>query len=105
LPRPRPAATSAQAEALRRQAAHFGQLGSPLYERLGARLALDPTPAAAILDGDDGWDVGLRLFSGVHHLVLTGVAPDALSGDWGDFVTALEVHQEALRAWMVEQGV
>ena len=50
-------------------------LGSPVYGRLAGRLAEDPRPARAILGDDASWDLGLRLFGAVHHLVLTGAAP------------------------------
>jgi hypothetical protein len=98
-------ALAAQADALRRQAGQFEALGSPVYAQLAERLARDPSAAAAILGEDDAWDIGLRLFSGVHHLVLTGVAPDALSGSWDDFAAALRFHGDALRRWASEQGV
>lgn len=96
---------AAQADALRRQAGQFAALGSPVYARLAERLALDPSPADAILGDDASWDIGLRLFGGVHHLVLTGVAPDALSGRWDDFAAALRDHEAELRRWVAEQGV
>lgn len=51
---------------LRRQAGHFGLLGSPLYERLALRLVDDPSPAVAVVGDDTSWDLGLRLFGGVH---------------------------------------
>ncbi len=76
----------------RRQSQHFEQLGSPVYARLAGRLAEDPRPAGAILGDDASWDLGLRLFGAVHHHVLTGVAPSALSGDWDDFASALDTH-------------
>lgn len=97
--------TRAQADALRRQAVQFEALGSPLYARFARRLADDPTTASAVLRDDTAWDIGLRLFGGVHHLVLTGAAPDALSGAWDDFVAALARHRETLSRWMREQGV
>ena len=33
----------------------------------------------------------------MHHLVLTGAAPDALSGEWGDFAAALVEHDDEIR--------
>jgi hypothetical protein len=109
LPRPAPgpggASAAAQADALRRQAGQFAALGSPVYAQLAEQLARDPSAAHAILADDASWDVGLRLFAGVHHLVLTGAAPDALSGRWDDFATALREHEVELRRWMAEQGV
>ncbi len=105
MPLPRSEITRAQADALRHQATQFEALGSPVYARLAERLALDTSPVTAILDGDDRWDIGLRLFSGVHHLVLTGAAPDALSGEYDDLLTAFDEHEQALATWMAEQGV
>lgn len=96
---------AAQAQALRRQAGDFAALGAPVYARLAERLALDPSQAEAILGDDASWDIGLRLFGGVHHLVLTGAAPDALSGRWDDFAAALVAHEALLRRWLTEQGV
>jgi hypothetical protein len=90
---------------LRRQAEQFEMLGAPVYARLAGRLALDPSPVEPILAGDESWDAALRLFGAVHHLVLTGVAPDALSGEWDDFTEALAAHADGLRRRVVEQGV
>jgi hypothetical protein len=95
----------AQTDSLRAQAGHFETLGSPVYARLAEQLALDPSPVEAVLAGDIGWDIGLRLFGGVHHLVLTGAAPDALSGRSEAFTDALAEHEAALTSWMAEQGV
>ena len=89
----------------RRQAGHFAMLGSPIYARLAAHLADDPGSARAIIGGDASWDLGLRLFGGVHVLVLSGVAPDALSGSWPDFVGALAQHEKVLRRFVAVQGV
>ena len=97
--------TDAQADVFRRQAAHFTLLGSPLYGRLAGQLAEDPRAAGAILGDDASWDLGLRLFGAVHHHVLAGVAPRALSGDWVDFETALAEHAGSLRRFVREQGV
>lgn len=47
----------------------------------------------------------LRLFAAVHYLVLTGVAPDALSGRFEDFAAALSGHEGALRARIETHGV
>ncbi len=33
----------------------------------------------------------------MHHLVLTGAAPDALSGDWADFAGAVVAHEDEIR--------
>ena len=80
-------------------------LGAPAYARLAARLARQPQLVEPILDGDAGWDAGLRLFAAVHYLVLSGAAPDALSGEWDDFASALAAHADALRRRVREQGV
>ena len=47
----------------------------------------------------------LRLFAAVHYLVLTGEAPDALSGRFEDFAAALARHEDALRARIETHGV
>jgi hypothetical protein len=94
-----------QAEIFRRQAAHFTLLGSPVYARLAGRLAEDPRPARAVLGDGASWDLGLRLFGAVHHHVLTGAAPRALSGEWGDFTSALDEHAGSLRRFVREQRV
>jgi hypothetical protein len=80
-------------------------LGSPVYGRLAGMLAEDPSPARRILGDDASWDLGLRLFGGVHGLVLAGAAPDALSGDAGDFLAALDAHTDELQRFVAEQGV
>jgi len=80
-------------------------LGSPVYGHLAGRLAEDPRPARAILGDGATWDLGLRLFGAVHYLVLTGVAPSALSGEWDDFASALLAHESALTRFVHEQGV
>jgi hypothetical protein len=88
---------SGQSEVFRRQAAHFTLLGSPVYGRLAGQLARDPRPALPVIGEGASWDLGLRLFGAVHHHVLTGVAPLALSGHWGDFAGALDEHEASLR--------
>ena len=80
-------------------------LGSPVYGHLAGRLAEDPRPARAILGAEASWDVGLRLFGAVHYLVLTGVAPSALSGDWDDFAAALATNGASIARFVREQGV
>lgn len=90
---------------LRRQAEHFALLGSPVYARLAAQLAEDTTPARRIVGDDVSWDLGLRLFGAVHHHVLLGIAPNALSGGWDDFSAALAAHPVSLRRFVEEQGV
>ena len=93
------------AEIFRRQAEHFEALGSPVYARLARRLADDPGPVRPIVRDDHRWDVPLRLFAAVHYLVLTGAAPDALSGRFEDFATALREHEETLRTRLETHGV
>ena len=93
------------ADIFRQQAAHFTLLGSPVYGLLAGQLAKDPRPARAILGDDASWDLGLRLFGAVHHHVLTGVAPAALSGSWADFTAALDEHAGSLGRFVREQGV
>src|SRR5919206_374284 len=51
------------------------------------------------------WDVPLRLFGGVHYLVLSGVEPEALSGAWDDFRAALDSERDFLSRFVAEQGV
>ena len=65
----------------------------------------NPSPAARIAGEYEGRNAALRLFGAVHYLVLTGLAPDALSGDWGDFTDALEAHADTVGPRMREQGV
>jgi hypothetical protein len=89
----------------RGQAEHFEALGSPVYARLAERLADDPAPARRVVGSDERWDVPLRLFAAVHYLVLSGTAPDALSGRFEDFAAALADHEEALRARVETHGV
>ncbi len=89
----------------RDQAAHFALLGSPVYARLAEQLADDPAPVRPIVGDDTSWDLGLRLFAAVHHHVLSGAAPAALSGEWSDFSVALAAHEVSLRRFVEEQGV
>jgi len=51
------------------------------------------------------WDVPLRLFGGVHYLELAGIEPYALSGEWDDFRSALEVRGDFLNRFVREQAV
>jgi hypothetical protein len=92
-------------DVFRRQAEQFEMLGAPAYAQLAGRLALDTRPVEPILGGDESWDAALRLFAAVHYLVLSGAAPDALSGNWDDFTAVLGVHTEALRRHVREHGV
>jgi hypothetical protein len=96
---------SAQCDVFRRQAAHFTLLGSPVYGRLAGQLARDPRPALPVIGEGASWDLGLRLFGAVHHHVLTGAAPRALTGEWDDFAGALGEHEASLRRFVEEQGV
>jgi hypothetical protein len=54
---------------------------------------------------DERWDVPLRLFAAVHYLVLSGAAPDALSGRFEDFAAALAEHEHELQARIEMHGV
>lgn len=69
------------ADRLRRQAAHCGRLGSPLYADLLERCARDADAGGAVPDvlrgaeGPVGSVVGLRLLAALHRLVLTRRAP------------------------------
>lgn len=76
-----------------------------MYARLAAHLADDPSPVETILGGYEGWDAALRLFGAVHYLVLSGAAPDALSGEWREFEAALGEHAAELRGRVRRQGV
>jgi hypothetical protein len=93
------------AEVFRRQAGHFEALGSPVYARLAERLALEPAAARDVLGDDASWDAALRLFGAVHFLVLSGVAPNALSGEWEVFRDVLQRHADVIRRRVREQGV
>lgn len=57
------------------------------------------------MGSDERWDVPLRLFAAVHYLVLSGVAPDALSGRFEDFAAALAEHEHTLQARIETHGV
>ena len=74
-----------------------------MYARLARRCAEDPFVDELVSDWD--WDVPLRLFGGVHYLVLEGIEPDALSGAWDDFRAALENERDFLARFVVDQGV
>src|SRR5947208_731423 len=60
-------------ELFREQAEHFARLGSPVYARLARRCAEEPFIEELVVDWS--WDVPLRLFGGVHYLVLAGIEP------------------------------
>ena len=74
-----------------------------MYARLARRCAEEPIVDELVEEWT--WDVPLRLFGGVHYLVLAGVEPDALSGTWDDFRTALESERDFLSRFVAEQGV
>lgn len=93
------------ADVFARQAAHFAELGAPVYARLADHLAADASPVAPLLADHTSWDGALRLFGAVHDLVLSGAAPAALSGDWDDFVSALDGHADRVRARVRDQAV
>ena len=78
-------------------------MGSPVYARLARRCAEEPFVDDLVTDWS--WDVPLRLFGGVHYLVLAGIEPDALSGAWDDFRATLEAERDFLSRFVVEQGV
>ncbi|BFV59098.1 DUF2332 domain-containing protein [Kitasatospora sp. CMC57] len=105
-----------------RQADACGELGSPLYEFLLRRAALDVASggpcAAAVVGHEDapGPDaIALRLLGGVHALVLTGRAPDLAAyypsaggrftlpvpgGAWTAFRTTVADHLDWVRSWL-----
>ncbi len=58
-----------------------------------------------IAGSDERWDVPLRLFGAVHYLVLSGSAPDALSGRFEDFAAALVEHGDMVRERIETHGV
>jgi hypothetical protein len=92
-----------RAEIFRRQAGHFEALGSPVYARLAERCAGEPLVDELV--DELTWDTPLRLFGGVHYLVLAGVEPQALSGEWEDFRAALESERDFLARFVAEQAV
>jgi hypothetical protein len=85
------------------QAEHFAELGSPVYARLARRCAEESLVDELVSEWS--WDVPLRLFGGVHYLVLAEIEPDALSGAWDDFRAALENERDFLARFVVEQAV
>ena len=76
-----------------------------MYARRAGRLAADPEPALPVVGDDGRWDVPLRLFGAVHYLVLSGAAPNALSGRFEDFAAALAEHGDTLRRRIATHGV
>jgi hypothetical protein len=74
-----------------------------VYARLARRCAEEPVVDELVSEWT--WDVPLRLFGGVHYLVLAGVEPDALSGAWDDFRAALDAERDFLSRFVAEQGV
>jgi hypothetical protein len=89
------------AEIFRRLAADFEKGGSPLYARLAREHADDPILEEICGDHRPRWEVPLRLFGGVHYLVLSGRVPDA----WSSFPATLRTHQAWLSRFVVEQPV
>jgi hypothetical protein len=53
------------------------------------------------LPGEPSWDFPLRLFGGVHYLVLSGRAPDA----WSSLPETIRTHREWLARFVAEQPV
>ncbi|MER5867728.1 DUF2332 domain-containing protein [Kitasatospora sp. NPDC002040] len=105
-----------------RQATACGELGSPLYEFLLRRAALDVAeggPCAAAVAGHEdapGPDaIALRLLGGVHALVLTGRAPELAAyypsaggkfsrpvpeAAWTAFRATVADHLDWVRGWL-----
>jgi hypothetical protein len=75
--------------------------GSPLYARLAREHADDPALAAIAGDHQPRWEIPLRLFGGVHYLVLTGEEPDA----WSRFGDVLRERQEWLAEFVATRPV
>jgi hypothetical protein len=111
------------AELFRKQALGCRELGSLLYADLLERAAEDIEsggPTRAALEGhleDSGRDlIALRLFGGVHAVVLRGVAPRLAAyypsaggtadpgpgarDAWVEFAAVLVEHREELRGWL-----
>jgi len=59
----------------------------------------DPAPLAPILCRYTSHYV-LAFFGAVRSHVLTGAAPNALSGDWDAFTVALSEHEDSLRRFV-----
>jgi hypothetical protein len=74
-----------------------------VYARLARRCASEPLVDELV--DELSWDVPLRLFGGVHYLELAGIEPNALSGDWDDFRSALEAQRDFLARFVREQAV
>jgi len=74
-----------------------------VYARLARRCASEPLVDELV--EELSWDVPLRLFGGVHYLELAGIEPYALSGEWDDFRSALEVRGDFLNRFVREQAV
>jgi hypothetical protein len=105
LPAKHPSLSSAEPEAVaevfRRLAADFEKGGSPLYARLAREHAEDSILEEICGDHKPRWEVTLRLFGGVHYLVLSGRVPDA----WSSFPETLRTHQAWLSRFVAEQPV
>jgi hypothetical protein len=79
----------------------FEKGGSPLYARLARAHAEDPLVAEISGDHRPQWELPLRLFGGVHYLVLSGRVPDG----WEHFGDTLRVHRGWLTRFVREQPV
>ncbi len=89
-------------DVFRRMAADsFGAGGSPLYARLAREHADDPALAAIAGDHQPRWEIPLRLFGGVHYLVLTGEEPDG----WSRFGDVLRARREWLTEFVATRPV
>ena len=74
-----------------------------LYARLSRACADDSVTAEIVGDHERLWEAPLRLFGGVHYLVLTGGLP--AYPDWPVFREVLTERREWLRRWVAEQPV
>ena len=79
----------------------FARGGSPLYARLAREHADDPLVAEIAGEHEPRWEVPLRLFGGVHFLVLSGEEPDA----WSRFREVLHARREWLARFVATQPV
>jgi hypothetical protein len=85
---------ASQREVFEAQAEHFAD-SSPLYAELSHRFAEDPV-AGRIVGPEPSWDQALRLFGGLHYLVLADEA------SWDD---PLAKHEDFLANFVRTQGV
>ena len=90
------------ADVLRRMADEsFEAGGSRLYARLAREHADDPILAQIAAGHKPLWEVPLRLFGGVHFLVLSGEEPEA----WSGFGDVLRERREWLAEFVATQPV